>query len=153
MAKRRPLKLPPAVGTQATTGAFAPPTASSCVRPSACYKSTGDTVDTSDGASPLFSLSGRMRNGRFWYWGNPGNGTPELSALSVFFGSSDKMGHAVLPLLPPSFPTAFRRGNLPACLGAAAACRYTNTVASYTDGWLLLPLCGFEAAGRLRKDV
>lgn len=67
------------------------------------------------------------------------------------------MGHAVLPFCKtprrPSFLTAFRRGNLPACLGAAPACRYHNTVAPYADRWLLLPLCGIEARGRLRQDV
>ena len=98
-----------------------------------------------------------MPKGDFWYWENPGNGTPELSALSVFFGSSDKMGHAALPLCKtlrrPSFLTASRRGNLPARLGAAAGCRYDNTVAPYAHRWLLLRLCGIEARGRLRKDM
>lgn len=67
------------------------------------------------------------------------------------------MGHAGLPLCktlrPPSLLTPFRRGSLPARLGAAAACRYHNTAAPYADRWLLLPLCGIEARGRLRKDV
>ena len=67
------------------------------------------------------------------------------------------MGHAALPLCKtlrrPSLLTASRRGDLPACLGAAAACRYHNTVAPYADLWLLLPLYGIEARGRLRKDV
>lgn len=67
------------------------------------------------------------------------------------------MGHAALPLCktlrPPSLLTPFRRGSLPARLGAAAACRYHNTAAPYADRWLLLPLCGIEARGRLRKDV
>ena len=67
------------------------------------------------------------------------------------------MGHAALPLcktLPrPSFLTASRRGNLPARLGAAAARRYDNTVAPYAHRWLLLPLYGIEARGRLRKDM
>lgn len=118
---------------------------------------TGDTVDGSEGASPLFSVSGWCKKGEFWYWENPGNGTPELSALSVFFGSRHKMGHAALPLCkklrPPSFLTPFRRGSLPARLGVAAACRYHHTAAPYADRWLLLPLCGIEARGRLRKDV
>lgn len=67
------------------------------------------------------------------------------------------MGHAALPLCktlrPPSLLTPFRRGSLPARLGAAAACRYHNTAAPYADRWLLLPLRGIEARGRLRKDV
>lgn len=67
------------------------------------------------------------------------------------------MGHAALPLCktlrPPSLLTPFRRGSLPARLGAAAACRYHNTSAPYADRWMLLPLCGIEARGRLRKDV
>lgn len=67
------------------------------------------------------------------------------------------MGHAALPLCktlrPPSLLTPFRRGSLPARLGAAAACRYHNTAAPYADRWLLLPLCGIEARGRLCKDV
>ena len=123
----------------------------------ACSPSTGDTVDGGDGASPLFSVSGWCKRGDSWYWENPGNGTPELSALSVFFRSWHKMGHAVLPLCKtprrPGFLTAFRRGDFPARLGAAAACRYHNTVAPYGARRLLLPLCGNEARGRLREDV
>lgn len=67
------------------------------------------------------------------------------------------MGHAGLPLCktlrPPSLLTPFRRGSLPVRLGAAAACRYHNTAAPSAVRWLLLPLCGIEARGRLRKDV
>jgi len=57
------------------------------------------------------------------------------------------------PFRPPTLVTPFRRGNLHACPHSLAACRHPGSVTQYAGDWLLLPLCGIEAARQLRKDV
>src|SRR5207237_1268456 len=57
---------------------------------------------------------------------------------------------------PPPLSTLFpytTSSDLPAGLHPLASCRHPGSVARYADGWLLLPLCGIEAARRLHKDV
>src|SRR5438874_6262907 len=53
----------------------------------------------------------------------------------------------------PPGSTLFPYTTLFRSLHPLASCRHPGSVARYADGWLLLPLCGIEAARRLHKDV